>query len=511
MELLDMQTRSIPAITFLLPMLVPGCTQVTTFANVDHCALNEGDRYCADRFPDKPYCIQGQGECSIGDRYGCVAEVAPECHAPCGVLGEDECGTGSSSGTGSGTGTGTETGSETASESGESSTTGPMPCVGDEECTDPEAPFCGVNEACGTCEATKDPDGACAGLDPGLPLCVGGACVACTPENPVVCDEQLLLCDGDTNACVPCTEHDQCGSGACELAVGMCFPPDMVVHVDGDPGAMPADFPSVAAAIASVGPAERRVIVVHELEGDVPYLGGVTIGAGTVIALFGAPGENPVIQGTAGNPGVTVDGAGSALYMTGVRVALSSGVGLRVNSALAWVDRSAIVQNTGGGVLAEAGAELVLRNCFVGRNGDDFADTRGITATNATLDVLYTTVAANDGTGATGPISMSCDATSTGEVRNSIVAAGTNTIACPNVSFSFGVVDTNGLSGSDNEVLSFDPGWFPNIASADFHVAAGPPFTDVAQWQAGDPSTDIDGDPRPNIDGILDYAGADVP
>jgi hypothetical protein len=200
--------------------------------------------------------------------------------------------------------------------------------------------------------------------------------------------------------------------------VGTCFPPDVVVHVDGDPGARPADFPSVAAAIASVGAGERRVIVVHEQDSGLGYP-GVTISTGTVIALLGAPGESPVIQGTAGNPGVTVDGAGSALYMSGVRVALSSGVGLRVNGALAWVDRSA------------------TETSFAGTGN---------------------------------------------------VAVGELPLMTPEA-------------------------WFVSYGIGDYHLQDDglDLFADVAQWQAEDPSTDIDGDLRPNIDGTPDYAGADVP
>ena len=492
---------------FALGLSSLSCLDVTTRANLDHCTFNEGDRYCAEMFEGLPFCTQGQNECSSKERYGCVAEVAPECHRPCGVLSEEEC-LGAASSTGTDTGVSSESSSE-SSESGSesSSTTGPMPCVSDEECTDAAAPFCGVTGECGTCDGTADGDAACAGVDPMAPLCVGDACVACTPENPLVCDEQLLLCDGTTNACVPCVAHDECGSGACELAVGTCFPPGTVVHVDGDGG---QDFMTVAAAVASVGAGMHGVVVVHELDGGNPYTGAVLIDGGKRIALLAAAGEDPILQGTGGAAGLTVEGAGTILYMDGLRVAGNTmGLGLRVNGAFAWVDRSRIVQNSGGGVLAENGAELVLRNCFVGRNGDQFADTRGFTATGSSLDVRYTTIAANDGSG--GVISLSCDAASTGEVRNSIVAAGDDTIACANVSFSFSVVDTAGLTGSDNDVLSFAPAWFPNIAMSDFHVGMGPPFADVAQWSTGDPLTDIDGDLRPAVDGTPDYAGADVP
>jgi hypothetical protein len=127
------------------------------------------------------------------------------------------------------------------------------------------------------------------------PLCVGGTCVACTPENPVVCEDQLLLCDGTTNSCVPCVEHGQCPSGACELDVGRCFPGDFVVHVDGDGG---QDYTTIEAAVAGVD-GTHGVIVLHERDGETPYttVGGLTIDGGKTIALLVAPGQAPVIQG----------------------------------------------------------------------------------------------------------------------------------------------------------------------------------------------------------------------
>src|SRR5690606_174588 len=71
---------------------------------------------------------------------------------------------------------GTDTG-ESSGSSESSGTTGPQPCRNDGECLDPDAPFCGTNGVCSTCDATDDPDAACAGVDPDRPLCVGDTCV----------------------------------------------------------------------------------------------------------------------------------------------------------------------------------------------------------------------------------------------------------------------------------------------------------------------------------------------
>lgn len=390
-----------------------------------------------------------------------------------------------------------ESGSSSSSESS-SSTTGPMPCASDEECTDPEAPFCGVTGECGTCEGKKDPDGACRDVDPLLPLCVGGACVACTPENPLVCDEQLLLCDGGTNACVSCTAHEQCGSGACELAVGTCFPADTVVHVDGDGG---QDFMNVAAAVTSIGAGLHGVIVVHEQDSGLGYP-SVVVDANKVIALLAAPGETPSILGTAGNPGLTVNGAGTVLYMDGLSVSGNTmGLGLRVDDGLAWIDRSRIVQNSGGGVRAENGAELTLHNCFI--DGD--VNAIGLEVTNASASVLYSTIATS--TFGTTP-AVSCTAPLEVDIRNSIVVsqggAAPDELACASALL------TNTALEDD---VGFNVGWFTSFDSGDFSLTASgtTTFADLAVWATGDPPTDIDGQPRPGVNGTPDYVGADVP
>ncbi len=55
--------------------------------------------------------------------------------------------------------------------------------------------------------------------------------------------------------------------------------------------------------------------------------------------------------------------------------------------------------------------------------------------------------------------------------------------------------------------------WFAGYAAGDFHLTVTAPLDEIliVDWQPGDPTTDIDGDPRLTADGELDYAGADVP
>ena len=416
----------------------------------------------------------------------------------------------SSSGTSSG---GTDTDASTGSTGESSSTTGPMPCVSDDECTDPDAPFCGTAGECGTCDTTADPDAACAGADPLLPLCVGDTCVACTPEVPLVCDDQLLLCDAGSNSCIPCTEHAQCGSGACELSVGTCFPDDFVVHVDGDPGAMPMpDYTSISAAVAAVADGMHGVIVVHELDGGGSYQTagmGLRIDNGKTVALLAALGEAPRIQGTGTNPGVTVQGAGTFLYMDGLSLRSGDALGLHVDGAFAWVDQSRIVQNTGGGIVAENGAELTLRSSFV---GDGTNGEHGLFVDGSSATVVSTTV----GSGVdnfTDVFPIYCTGAVDVTIRNSVLVSFDNPseISCSTAM----VINTASealIPGTGNTALGdIAVDWFVSIDAGDFHLDNPPAMlATTARWQTGDPLTDIDGDLRPTVDGTPDYAGADL-
>ena len=482
------------------------------YSEVDlaHCGNQEGDAYCAEQFPDgsRSYCELGAGSCiSSNAQLGCVAErPADECYSPCGgrsTIDENgECVTveSSSSGTSSG-GTDTEASSSTGESS--STTTGPMPCASDEECTDPDAPFCGTNGECGTCDGSADPDAACAGFDPTLPLCVGGACVQCTAAAPEACTGTTPLCDDATNTCVPCTEHGQCGEAACNLYTGACLPgdADAIAHVG--PG---QEFVNLTLAVASIPADAEGTVVVHQAN----YDEAVTVSGNRMLAFLAADGDAPtwaVIAG--GMPQLTVP-MGSTVLMDGLRLSGNANdVGLRVDGGRAWVDQSRIVQNTGGGILAENAAELTLRSSFVGGNEDVDA----IFIDGSRLDMLYTT--GGGGNGAFGEArALSCAAGSDVTVRSSIIVAIDDVpeLACIGATITNTATET-AVVGSGNQALGpIQATWFTNYAQGDFSLADPPTAVAMtAVWTTGDPLTDIDGDPRPAVDGTPDYAGADVP
>ncbi|MEM9461988.1 MAG: hypothetical protein AAGF11_47960, partial [Myxococcota bacterium] len=176
----------------------------------------------------------------------------------------------------------------------------------------------------------------------------------------------------------------------------------------------------------------------------------------------------------------------------------------------AWVDRGRIVQNAGGGIVVRNNGTLVLRNSFV---GDGTNSANALTVDGGSADVLYSTLGASfENFGDVFPVF--CSGNVTVSIRNSLLVSldDGEEISCPMATVSNSASETL-IPGTGNVALG-DVGmtWFTDIAAGDFHLDNPPPMLDTtAVWEADDPSTDIDGDPRPNTDGTADYAGADVP
>lgn len=453
-----------------------------------HCFNEEGDRTCGEgRFCNR--CLPE------GD--GCVdAMPSEECHFP----GPAEDGSSSSGEAPSGEATMTPAPTTDSEMSG---TTGPTPCTDEGDCPTDAAPFCDTSRGeCVPCDVLMDPDGACAALDAETPLCVNGSCAECRPEEPLACDADLAVCDSATNSCVPCTEHGQCSSGACELAAGRCFPAGQIVYIDEDPQAL---FDGVE-AVAAGG---FRVFVVNELDDDAPY-NAVHVADGKTIALLAAPNERPRIAGTGGDPGVRVQGPGTSLYVDGLRVAGNlAGRGVELDmQALAWLDRSHIVQNANGGISAATGAELTLRNCFV---GDLTHGAHGLLVDGASSYVLSTTLGAGF-TNFAEVFPLRCTGTVDVSIRNGLLVSFDEAaeISCGAATVTNTAAEAL-IPGAGNVALGdVQADWFTGAASGDFSLGSPPALLGTtARWNDNDPTTDINGDLRPTIDGSPDYAGAD--
>jgi len=500
-----MQMRIKIGVGFCLGLGIAACDpNLARRLNENHCANQTGDDWCAQRYGEgRAYCNRG---CVTTDgQDGCVEArpVDDECYSPCGgqatVLEDAAClgGVSSTSESSTETGSGTEsTGSSSESGSSESSTTGPVPCVGNEDCTEPGAPFCEPGSGqCVSCDGTANPDGACAELDPGLPLCVGGACVQCTAKQDEQCTGMTPVCDEGSNECVPCTGHEQCRDAACNLFTGACLPEDAVFHVG--PG---QTFETLNDAVMNVALGGEATLVVHQAD----YNEAVTLDGGRTVAFLAAEGELPVWALIAGNsPQLTVE-TGSTVLMEGLQLSSNANdLGVRVTGGQAWLDRTRVVQNAGGGILAEADAELVLRNCFV---GGSVVDVDAIALNGSTMTMVYTT--AGGGTVLGGRArALYCEAATIANVRNSILVSADT---MPEVECA-GATLTD--SATEADVGNLNIMWFNGYATGDFSLTGmgATTFADVAEWSTGDPLVDIDGNPRPAVDGSPDYAGADVP
>lgn len=502
-------------LALLLPALaLAGCAD-KTYLLPNYCGNSDGDAYCAREAPDRPYCVLGLDECfdaaNLGEfSNGCVADTPPpECYTPCGVDNGDACldptnptgssGSGSTTDEPSSTTEG-ETGTET---DGPSTTSGPE-CMDNAECMDAALPFC-VDEVCSPCSASVDvtPDEACAGLDEATPLCIGDACVQCSASNASACEGTTPLCDDASNTCIACSFHEECQDNldlpACNIATGACFSNDAVTPVN------LSGANALQNAVNAVADGAEHAIVITGGSG----LHTVTVDGGKTIAIVSDSDAVRTINGST-SAVLTVTGNGTTVFLHRVRLEDSDDAGVSVeSSATLYADSTQVIGNDGGGIELAAGTSGFLRNCMVGRNGDEFASTTGIDSAGD-LNVLYSSIIANDGDGAD---SLLCGG-GAAVVRNSIfIGSDASSIDCGTLDASNSAFD-EAVPGDENEnVGALDPGWFQSLASADFRLttAGQSEFADVATWELGDPPFDFDGTDRPNTDGAADYAGADVP
>jgi hypothetical protein len=516
-----------PAI-IAIALLAAACGDGSNAVNTDHCANQDGDAWCAERYGDeRSFCVLGSCGPTL-DRDGCVSDLPADsaCYSPCGqsmTVDEDaSCLAGMTTGgeTSSGSGeSGTDTDGSGSGSSSDGETTGPMPCGGDEDCTDAAAPFCDPAGECVDCGALADGNTACAEADPGRPVCDAGECVACTEQDPGACGGQTPVC-GEDNLCQACTEHSECPGTACHLdgaEVGACFDAAEVVPI-GTPGAL---------ATAADGLADGESLVVVLAAGD--YNQTVNVAAGAELAILGPAGAE--LTGTSGLPSLNVAGT-AIVYVGGISIA-SGDDGVSCSGTSVWLDdsevrnnaqagmdisggcaahlrRTVVRANAGGGIDA-SGAVVDLRNSAIAGNGGMFSTLGGLAIADSEVSAAYTTIAGNDAQISTR-ISLYCTGVTTGSVANSILlGSGASIDGCGGLEFATNAVDIGGLPPGNDNVGPLDPGWFSSPGTGDFHLttSGGTTFMDIASWQEGDPLFDIDGEPIPTD--MPSFPGYDQP
>lgn len=385
---------------------------------------------------------------------------------------------------------------------GGSETSGDDPggCEQDDDCQAPGAPFCSSSGECVSCDLLDDGDASCSSVFPDRPFCEESRCVECRTNEE--CTNDTPVCD-DESTCTPCSFHAECDT-ACEISTGRCFPPT-VTHVDHDGG---QSYETIQDAIDTIG-ADSFVVVLHERDDNQGYA-GATIPPNRVVAILSAEGESPRIAGDVGQTeSILAVEEGSSLYLQGLEIFNTGGFGIEANNASLYIDQTSVHNAAQAGISLSNNASMLLRNAFVARNGFEFEATGGIRASDSSVEILYTSIIANESTEAS---SIYCD-NSTVSVRNSIISTpDLDSIGCPGITASDSALDTSGLGGSNGLLDTFNPTWFENISAADVRLSdsGAQAFGTTAAWRLGDPTVDIDGQPRPNIDGTPDSAGGDV-
>ena len=393
---------------------------------------------------------------------------------------------------------------------------------------------------CVGCDAAGGDD-FCGGLDLLTPACddVAGSCVGCDGVAHAVCGDATPVC-GATGGCVACTAHDECPDSACHLGPddplqGHCFAPEETIWIDNQaacPGVGTMEEPacSLRDVTDTFVPGESWAI---RLVGGMPYAERSIITGDITVAIVGE--GSPEVTGVVGQQAATfIFDDGVTAYMSGVRIngnPLTHGIMCNFSSVYAedievrdnggWgifdfdpctldLNRAVIVSNDDGGVRLNEG-QLTLHNSTVALNGLGGFST-GVRVEDGNVDILYSTIAGNDGL---GDDSLECTA-ATGTLRNSIVMGADATsisLDCFPLIMEHNALDSANFAGGTNvEVGAYDPILFNNPGQADFRLSAPPltPFGDVALWLDGDPELDADGTARP-MGGMAGYCGIDEP
>jgi hypothetical protein len=152
--------------------------------------------------------------------------------------------------------------------------------------------------------------------------------------------------------------------------------------------------------------------------------------------------------------------------------------------------------NFGGTIAANS---LIATNSDLGPGGDPMLNIVG------ELDLRYVTMVGNT-------IGLDCGSETSGTVRNSILLNSGNSITgCFSVGFTNNAHDQPGQGLGGTTIDNYDPTWFVISDESRFLLSDSGEeiFANIADWDEGDPPTDIEGDPRPMES--AGYPGVDEP
>jgi hypothetical protein len=500
------------------------CT--STSKNSNHCSYLDGDATCQDRYgTDRPFCGGDCVDSEGGD--GCVEErpTANDCYYPCGndmtVEDDQSCGdtetmtdtlattldTSASDPSGDPTTSPDDSSSVTNTTMTQGSETDPSEttesggdCQMSADCVVPGFPVC-LDHDCVACTDTPEPDMACSSKDEAVPVCnPDGECVQCNDGNAAACADMTPVCDAGTSTCVGCTYHEQCSESACRIATGECFDSAEVYDVGSG-----ETYASITAAHADLGDGAQVVLLLHA---GASFDESVVIsGANTAYAFLAADEVPQWINSTGGASSLVVE-SGAEAYAQDVRFTLNADfVAATADAASLYFDRVQVLNNSAGSVSLVADANAQIRSSFLGGN---FNDVTVLGISDSTLDATYITVL---GGGATAR-AIACSPGGSATIRNSLIVATTNDpeISCSLAAVTYSATEAD-TPGTGNVALDdMATNWFVAV-NTNLRLTGNAPaeILSTAQWQTGDPASDIDGTPRPSVDGTADVAGAHLP
>jgi hypothetical protein len=207
----------------------------------------------------------------------------------------------------------------------------------------------------------------------------------------------------------------------------------------------------------------------------------------------------------------------SSVYLTEASSVLNGRYGVESTDCRLVLDRALIHDNTLGGLNVIRGT-LDAINTRITYNGvfGPMEATGGIKLQDTSIERFsYNSVVYNQSIDPSAQDTLTCAGSVSGSVRNSIllgrvdesVAAGCTSL----LNISSSVVDTASLVGGTNlGAGAWDFAIFQDMTAGDLHLTDLVPlsWTTAAAWAEGDPSVDIDGDPR---DAAASAAGVDEP
>ena len=431
-------------------------------------------------------------------------------------------------------------------------TSPPMQCDGngvDPACPG-STPFC-EDGLCVDCSGL--PEDVCMGVDVATPICDAGACTACTAHDQCgtgACRFTTGECFAAANRLWADNTFGGCAGGVGSEENPVCEVVDAMEIINGQAGmepwaimvaGSPNDYvgtvdPDQNRPVAIIGPsaglaatlnndsaytidlwAQSPETYLHRLSLD-RGSGGPTIrcntgqvyvtdsnmlGGDTTVLVSGCAINLERVAVNTNGMGAIV--TGGSLYAEEVSFDNSSG-GLRIEGGSAELHRSVVSNNYVEGGIHVQGGELLLVNSIVFNNQYQ-NDGLHVMAGGMAEVVHSTLIGAFTCSNMAGPTT----------VRNSIVMGGNfdGGMACSSSTVHNSVVNAGLAQGVGNVMVSGDDlgSIFVNSGGGmlDYHVLPGSIPDGVAVHQAGDPVVDYDLDPRTEMAGAVDYAGADVP